>query len=114
MKNPQSEFQFIVPGQARKPLVTNKMREDFRLSAEWAEPYHLRHAFPKGHEKWSWYQATRYLAIGKTNAIWERRARQHFCVVMHPQIAKLVVSKDKVWMIFELPDNEIWKYPYRT
>ena len=35
-------------------------------------------------------------------------------MVVHPQIAKLVVSKDKVYMIFELPDNEIWKYPQNT
>jgi hypothetical protein len=111
---PETDHQFLIPGQTPRPLVTNRMMEEFNLQASWASPGNLRGSFAKGHENLSWYKMTQNLTSGSMDAVWEPESKKHFSVVMHPQLARLMVVKARVYMIFEMPDAEIFKYPPRT
>lgn len=91
--SPDTEHRFLIPAQTHRPIVTNRMRQEFKLQASWAKPCKLRTAFLEGHEKLSWYQMTQDLATGKRHAIWDAGSKKHFCVVMHPQLARLVVQR---------------------
>ena len=58
----------------------------------------------------SWYVHTLELAKNKMNSIWLEGMPHHFYNIMSPVFCEIFHRKGKAYMIFVMPDAEIFKY----